>query len=86
MAYQTPRCVQRRDGGAGRDGAMALADRSVLKSISVSPDPPVPGQNLTVTVEADVQQVIEVSLVYIKGLARSDSRTARPQTSPSSLV
>lgn len=33
---------------------------SQLKSISVSPDPPVPGKNLTVTVEADVQKKIEV--------------------------
>ena len=38
-----------------------LADGSQLKSIVVKPDPPVPGQNLTVTVEADVQSVIEVS-------------------------
>jgi hypothetical protein len=30
-----------------------------LKSINVSPDPPVPGKNLTVNVDADVLDVIE---------------------------
>lgn len=35
---------------------------SQLKSITVSPDPPVPGKNLTVNVEADVLETIEVSL------------------------
>jgi hypothetical protein len=34
--------------------------RSQLKSISVKPDPPVPGQNLTVDVEAEVLKTIEV--------------------------
>ncbi|EIW73685.1 hypothetical protein TREMEDRAFT_37462 [Tremella mesenterica DSM 1558] len=35
-------------------------DAVQLKSISVSPDPPVPGKNLTVTVEADViQEIVE---------------------------
>ncbi|ORX40120.1 ML domain-domain-containing protein [Kockovaella imperatae] len=35
------------------------ADVVQLKSIKVSPDPPVPGKNLTVTVDAEVLQVIE---------------------------
>lgn len=33
---------------------------SQLKSITVSPDPPVPGKNLTVNVKADVLETIEV--------------------------
>lgn len=32
-----------------------------LKSIAVSPDPPVPGKNLTVSVEADVLETITVN-------------------------
>ena len=39
-----------------------LTAYSQLKSIAVSPDPPVPGKNLTVSVEADVLEVIEVSV------------------------
>lgn len=35
---------------------------SQLKSIKVSPDPPVPGKNLTVTVEGDVLETIEVGV------------------------
>ncbi|KAK4684710.1 ganglioside GM2 activator, partial [Tremellales sp. Uapishka_1] len=35
------------------------SDAVQLKSLKVSPDPPVPGKNLTVTVEADVLDVIE---------------------------
>lgn len=42
----------------------ALTIHSQLKSISVSPDPPVPGKNLTVTVEADVLKKIEVSSLF----------------------
>lgn len=34
-------------------------DAIQLKSIKVSPDPPVPGKNLTVTVEGDVLETIE---------------------------
>ncbi|KAL1703005.1 ML domain-containing protein [Schizophyllum commune] len=30
-----------------------------LKSITISPDPPIPGQQLTMTVEADVQETIQ---------------------------
>ncbi|KAL1677303.1 ML domain-containing protein [Schizophyllum commune] len=30
-----------------------------LKSITISPDPPIPGQQLTMTVKADVQEIIQ---------------------------
>lgn len=44
-----------------RENCSARADpRSQLQSITVSPDPPVPGKNLTVNVEATVQDKIEV--------------------------
>lgn len=36
-----------------------------LKSISLSPDPPKPGQDLTVTVVGTAQQRVEVSFVNI---------------------
>lgn len=39
----------------------ADVDRQV-KSISVSPDPPVPGKNLTVNVEADVLETVKVGV------------------------
>lgn len=42
-------------------GIELISQHSQLKSITVSPDPPVPGKNLTVTVDADVLEVIEVS-------------------------
>ena len=35
-------------------------DAIQLKSIEVSPDPPKPGEQLTVTVNAEVQEQIEV--------------------------
>jgi hypothetical protein len=41
-----------------------LTSPSQLKSLVVSPDPPVPGKNLTVTVEAEVLETIEVSLLF----------------------
>lgn len=33
--------------------------RSTIESITVSPDPPEPGKNLTVTVEATANEVVE---------------------------
>jgi hypothetical protein len=41
-------------------GEWRILTHSQIKSITVSPDPPVPGKNLTVNVEADVQDAIEV--------------------------
>ena len=38
---------------------------SQLKNIAVSPDPPVPGKNLTVSVDADVLERIDVSISLI---------------------
>lgn len=37
-------------------------DAIQIESISVSPDPPKPGQNLTVTVEASALEAVEVRL------------------------
>ena len=36
-----------------------------VKSLSITPDPPVAGQNLTVLAEADVTQQITVSLFLV---------------------
>jgi hypothetical protein len=46
--------------GVGVPGGPADVIR--IKSLTVSPDPPQPGQNLTVNVSAYVTQVIEVCI------------------------
>ena len=45
---------------------------SQIKSIAVSPDPPVPGKNLTVTVEADVSETITVGHFTLPSMLYQD--------------
>ena len=50
----------REPGDAGRCHQQTWLMGSQLKKIVVKPDPPVPGENLTVTVDAEVLREIEV--------------------------
>jgi hypothetical protein len=50
-------CIQRYRSS----GILNRLPNSQIRSISVSPDPPVPGKNLTVHVDADVQSIVDVS-------------------------
>lgn len=47
------------------------SDVITIESFEISPNPPQPGQNLTVTVKATASETIEVSLVYIISHLRS---------------
>lgn len=52
-------------------GTASENDLVEISSIDVSPDPPKPGQNLTVNVKGTVKEIIEVTIV--KSMTRLQS-------------